>query len=276
MNRFVILNSEVVEKKEINLTFLYLDEPVVISKKIWFGYGGIPLFTENLNLIIEQIKILKLPCPEFFKNKRELFRITKRMLNKNKYYRSGHIQIQLFWANSQFQYLILCNPFNTFEFPYQEKGILVTYSELKKYSRNDFNRYAFYCENLWTTSITQIRDSIFQNVLILNENQSICEVASANIYCIKGESIVTPSLKTGSYEDILRSTILNIAVDLGFSVKELTDISKQDLLEMDEIFTVGEESGVQWILGVENRRFIRNFSSKFHGALNRYLKGKVS
>jgi hypothetical protein len=45
---------------------------------------------------------------------------------------------------------------------------------------------------------------------------------------------------------------------------------------MNELFIAGEESGIQWILGVENKRFIHHYSEIIHEKLNDFLKGRVN
>ena len=90
---------------------------------------------------------------------------------------------------------------------------------------------------------------------------------------IKGNALITPSLQTGCFEDKLRNTILEIASNFNLKVMESAKIKKEDLLQMDEIFIASEENGIQWILGVENKRFVHHYSAKIHEKLNEYLKG---
>jgi len=275
MNRFVILNGEVVERNEPNLSFLFWEEKVVISQKFWFGHGGIPLFNENINLLIQQVEILKLPCPALLNDKNELFRIVKRMLNKNKFYRSGYVHFYIFWQESKLNTLILSESSENFDFPLTARGILVNFSDIVKFSRNEYYRYSFYNEMFWKVVTAQNRGSYFQNSLILNENKSVCEAIFANLYAITGKTFFTPSLTTGSYEDVLREIIIDIARDMGFVISETEDLKKEDIFDADEVFIAGEATGVKWILGVENKRFVHKYSEGIHHKLNSYLKGKV-
>ncbi len=76
---FLIINGKVVSKNEANLTGFLWDEPFILTQKIWFGFGGIPLFNENIQLIEQQLETFKLSSPKLLKNKRELFRLVKRI-----------------------------------------------------------------------------------------------------------------------------------------------------------------------------------------------------
>jgi hypothetical protein len=45
---------------------------------------------------------------------------------------------------------------------------------------------------------------------------------------------------------------------------------------MDEVFFANEENGIQWVLGVGNKRFVHQVSDKINIELNHYLKTKVA
>ena len=275
MNRFVIFNGEVLERNELNLSFLFWEEKIVASQKCWFGHGGIPLFSENINLLIQQIEILKLPCPALLNDKNELFRVIKRMLNKNKFYRSGYVHFYVFWQENELNILIVSESSEKFDFPLTARGILVNFSDTVKLSSNRYCRYSFYNETLWKVAAARNNGTYFQNSLILNENQSVCEAIFANLYAIIGETFFTPSLATGSYEDITREIIIGIARDMGFVISETEDLKKEDIFGADELFIAGEATGVKWILGVENKRFVHEHSEEIHQKLNSYLKEKA-
>jgi branched-chain amino acid aminotransferase len=275
MSRFVIVNGKVVEKEEINLSHLFWEDRLEISQKCWFGFGGIPLLEENLKLLLQQMKAVKIPVPTFFQNKRELFRVTKRMLNKNKFYRSGFIHLQVFEHNNQVTSLVTSHAFETFDFPLSENGLIVNYSEFKKETQSPLNQFRFFNIPLWNTARADIIDTFFQNSIFLNKNGTICDCINANIFFIIKNEIITPAPTTGCFIDNLRSIILEISSDLNLKVVESENIYKEDVLQMNEIFIAGEEYGIQWLLGVENKRYVHRYSAIIHEKLNDYLKKKV-
>ncbi len=264
-----------VEKGEADLTQLFRDHSFSLSQKLWYGYGGVPLFSENMELLTRQLEALKIPLPGEFINKRELFRLVKRMLNKNKFYRSGLVNIQLFWKDREVQTLVTCNAYAGFDFPFSEEGLLVCFSSQKKFAGNRFNRFVFFNETLWETALAEIRDTPFQQVFILNEKNNICESAYANIFMVKGGELFTPSLKSGSYEDVVRPVVLEMANHLGLKTSETEILREGDVLEMDEVFIASEQLGIKWILGVENKRYLHYYSEKIHKKMGEFLKGKV-
>ncbi|MCG6186454.1 aminotransferase class IV [Maribellus maritimus] len=275
MDRFLIYNGKIVEKGEPDLFLFFTDDTLKITRKIWYGFGGIPLFNENIDLLVKQIDMLQLPVPASLKDKRELFRITKRMLNKNRLYRSGFVFFQLLWNKNGFNFLVTSQPSSTFEFPLSPRGVLLNHSGIKKYSANKFNRFPFFNESTWKAALAQNRGTFFQNTILFNEKKSICECVAANIFLFKKSELITPGLSAGSFEDTLRQIVIDIAKDLGFKVSESDEITPEDISHVDELFIASEEAGIQWVLGVENKRFVHEHSVTIHEKLNTLLREKV-
>lgn len=271
---FLIYNEKIVEKEAINLTELLYKKTFGLKQKIWYGYGGIPLLNENIALIEKQTDTLKLPLPKIFENKRELFRITKRMLNKNKFYRSGYIELHLFWQNDRVDLLITSLAFSNFEFPFPDDGILLTSSNQKKHSQNKLNQFSFYNESIWKSAIQEVTDSVYANSVITNEKYAVCECPFSNIFFIKGDELITPALKTGCYNDILRQVILKLTKSIGLKSVESDSIQLSDLPKMDEIFLASEQNGMQWVMGFKKKRFLHQHSEFIHEKLNDFLKEK--
>ena len=272
---YVIVNGEIIRKTEANLTSFFWNEPQFFHHKIWYGFGGIPLFFENIQLIHQQINLFGAEIPSLFNHQRELFRITKRMLNKNKFFRSGQINIQLFIQERKVDFVITSMSFPEFEFPINEQGLLVHFSEIKKDSGNIYNRFALYNQLIWETEKTKNEETPFQNSIFLNENEMVCDTDSANIFMIKNNSVITPALETGCYNDILRDFILSISNELNFKITEAANLKKDDVYNMNEIFLAGENNGFQWVMGIEGKRFVRQKSVLIHQKLNEFLKNKV-
>ena len=77
---FVIANGQILKREDF-VPFAYND-PVVITRKIWYGFGGIPLFHQNVELIREELLLLKMAVPALLNDGNEFFRLVKRVLNK--------------------------------------------------------------------------------------------------------------------------------------------------------------------------------------------------
>lgn len=272
---FLILNGKVISKRETNLTEFLWSEPFILSQKVWFGFGGIPLFHENITSLEKQLNTFNISLPALFKNKRELFRLTKRMLNKNKFYRSGFVNFQFFISGKNISSLISSTAFSVFEYSFPTSGILVNFSAFTKNSSSITGRHRVHNYTLWEAAKAQASKTGLHSSILLNEKDKICEGVAANIFMIKENVLITPSLDAGCHEDTLRPIILELARSIKLKIIETPKITKEHLLSMNEVFFASEASGIQWVLGVEKKRFVHEYSEKIHHKFNEYLKNKV-
>lgn len=272
---FIIVNGKILSGEELRSDSFLAETQFSLTHKIWFGYGGIPLFHENMELLQKQISSLNLSFPGQLNDRRELFRIVKRMLNKNKFFRSGVVKLIMNWNNKNTFTLIKSQPSSNSEFPFSDNGILLTASSHRKLSVNPYNKYSFFNEKNWALTQLEIEDTTFGSSVILNEKGNVCECLGSNLYFFKGKKLITPSTKTGCYVDITRDKILELAEKAGFLIEEVENLKFNDLPGMDEIFSVSEVNGFQWILGVDKKRFVRNYSHLFYENFVEFIKGKV-
>jgi len=270
----VILNGEIIKKQETGFTPFFWDEPFVITQKIWFGFGGIPLFYENIENIKLVLNTLNIDIPDLLKNEHELFRITKRMLNKNRFYRSGLITCQVFVGKTETNVVLTSVNFPGFDFPFSQQGLIVNYFDFEKYSANPLGTFTFSNEPRWKFAESRIRGTGFQNSIVLNEKGIVCDCILANIFMVKGKTLFTPSVETGCYTDTLRNHVLEVSERTGLKVVESDEIKKEEVFQMNEIFLASEEFGIQWIIGVLTKRFVHNYSQKIHEQINEFLKQK--
>lgn len=271
---YLLANTTILSEAEANLTPFLLNAPFVAKHSIWFGYGGIPLLTENLVIIEQELKRLGHDLPSLFKNRRELFRLCKRMLNKNRFYRTGLITFQFFLNADKIDFIVTAKAFTQSDFQINSQNLLATVSELKEFSHSPNYNSMFAKAPLWQ-QINALYNEESQAAIILNEKQAICEGPASNIFMIKKDVLFTPSLETGCYSDVLRSEIIKIAENLQLQIAESDNLEIKHLIQMDEVFFASEAKGIQWILGFENRRFVHEYTDKIYTELNKFLGKKV-
>jgi branched-chain amino acid aminotransferase len=251
------------------------ENSVVLTQKIWFGFGGIPLFTENITSVKQQLAILNRPVPPLFNNENELFRIIKRLLNRMRYFRSGIITIHIFAGKVETHFLIKAVAFDDFVFPISKKGLQINHSELVKFSKNPFSKYGFFNVPLWNIAEVPLVNTSLTNTIFFNENNSVTECIGANIFAVKGRELFTPAVDTGCYIDTIRSFILEAGAGCSLKIIENSRLTKEELIQMNEIFIASEEKGIEWVMGIQNRRFVHQISDEVQLKLNEILKAKV-
>lgn len=272
MPMFVILNETISDSSEINVSQLVLNQRFRIEKKTWYGYTLIPFLNKNIDEIVNVTERLNLKLPAFFNNRNELFRLIKRMLHKNKLYRSGLVSIQLFWHNQNFTSLISAIPSVEFDFPVSKSGILMNFSEISVDEKNPLNQFQFFHHQFWSISEQLVKKTNWHNSVILNRKGMICEAIGSNIYLALKGKIYTPSIHSGCCENPIRSLVIRLLEQIGVEVLETDDIPEDIVFQADEVFLVSEEKGIQWVMGIESKRFLRQYCFELHREINAYMK----
>lgn len=272
---FVIVNGMLNSREDAETGSFLSDDVFVFNHKVWFGYGGIPLFTENIDLLKRQTESLGAQLPELFSKPRELYRRCKRMLNKNKFYRSGTLNFTFFISGPNVDFLITARNREIFDFPITEKGLLINISRHQVLSSAEKASLPVFHQSIWKTSQAELETSGCQSSVLFNEKGFVCEAISSNLFFIKNKVLYTPSCITGCYCDILRPVILELAEKMQLKFIESDELTADVLRTADEIFLISEANGIQWILGIEKKRFVRELSMHFHEMLNSFFKEKV-
>jgi branched-chain amino acid aminotransferase len=87
--------------------------------------------------------------------------------------------------------------------------------------------------NVW--SVAEAQKEGFDEVILLNERGEVAECTAANVYVVKGDTILTPPLSSGCLEGVTRGVLFEIAGEAGVSVKEQV-LRPEDLYGADEVF----------------------------------------
>jgi branched-chain amino acid aminotransferase len=88
--------------------------------------------------------------------------------------------------------------------------------------------------------------------LLLNQSGRVSEASVANVFALRGRTLLTPPPIDGCLEGINRGAVLEIAADLGFSVAECS-LGRRDLLLADEVFLTGSGAGVIGVRSLDGR-----------------------
>jgi len=92
----------------------------------------------------------------------------------------------------------------------------------------------------------------YDEAIMLNDAGYVSEGTGENIFVINGETITTPPLSDGPLGGITRSSVMEIARDLGFEVLE-SSVVRSDLYLADEIFLTGTAAELTPVREVDGR-----------------------
>lgn len=97
----------------------------------------------------------------------------------------------------------------------------------------------------------------FDEAILLNEHQQICEAARANIFWTRDGEMFTPSLQTGCLPGIARRLVWEWAQEIRIASHEI-EYSIEHLRDADGIFLTSAATGVREVSVFEQRDLTNN------------------
>ncbi len=95
-------------------------------------------------------------------------------------------------------------------------------------------------------------DSGYDDCIFLDAAGHVCELSAANIFIVRGGTLITPSTASDLLEGINRSTVLVIAERLGIETCE-REVDLTELYIADEVFACGTSTYVASVKEVDAR-----------------------
>jgi len=119
----------------------------------------------------------------------------------------------------------------------------------------------------------------YDEAILLNTNGSVAEATGENVFVVKGGVLRTPPLSAGALEGITRDSVITIARDFGYEVRE-ENLLRTDLYLADEAFLCGTAAEVVPIREVDDReigepgeitrKVQETYFAAIHGEVERY------
>ena len=211
-------------------------------------------------------------------SKEMLFGNIIRLLKKNRFYKTTRIRLTIFRKSGglytpntlSVSYIIEVEELQNTSYRINKKGLLFDFftdiqkpvNILSKFKTT--NSLIFILAGIYKTEIN------VDDCVLLNQNGFICETISSNIFYIKKKQLITPSLNSGCVDGIMRNKIISLAKNIDLEVSERDDITKEELIDADEIFTSNSISGINWLVGYKQKRYYKKYSSMFIAEIEKF------
>jgi branched-chain amino acid aminotransferase len=130
-------------------------------------------------------------------------------------------------------------------------------TKVSSWQRHDPNSVppAVKCTGMYVNSSLAKVDAIksgYDECILLNPQGEVAECTGENIFVIKNNALITPPISSGALDGITRDSIMRVASDMGYQVKEQT-LLRSDLYIADEAFLTGTAAEVVPIASVDDR-----------------------
>ncbi len=92
----------------------------------------------------------------------------------------------------------------------------------------------------------------YDEAVMLNGAGLVAECSGENLFCRKGDVVLTPPTTSGALPGITQDSVMSLAADLGIEIR-VGDLARSDLYTADEIFVVGTAAEVSAVNSVDDR-----------------------
>lgn len=92
----------------------------------------------------------------------------------------------------------------------------------------------------------------YDEAILLNQHGQIADGSGENVFAVRGKTLLTPPLSAGCLGGITRDSVMELAPDLGYEVRE-ENMVRSDLYHADEAFFTGTAAEVTPIREIDDR-----------------------
>ena len=265
---YYCLNGQFIEKEKlslgINRAFKFGDG---LFETVRLVNGQAQNFSDHIERLTEGMKFLKLQFDENFDKIIQLE--SEQLIRKNKQFKGGVLRIYVYRAglgkytpqSNQLEYLIETEELSENNYNLNDLGLRIDLAESVSITPSKFTQLKSLNALPYVMASIEKEKRLFDDLLLLNDDQQFVEATSSNIFLVKKNELLTPPISSGCLSGVMRKRILQIASSVGLNSKEST-ISVDDLLEADEVFLTNSISGIRWVGAFRKKRYFHNWAKK--------------
>jgi len=169
--------------------------------------------------------------------------------------------------SDDFDFIIEIEPLSQANFYLENKGLIIGISKKVK---KDIGPLSKIKSNNALIQVLAAREGKMQkwdDALLLNEQGTIAEATSSNLFIVKDKNIYTPPLSDGAMDGIMRQQIAQIVKRSKFTLR-IKSLKPSDIELADEVFLTNAIKGVVWVVGFGKKRFYNNAAKELTKLLN--------
>jgi len=226
--------------------------------KVWFRTedNEILFHEQNYAYLCAATRAVNLALPEDFDLAgARLRRDVSRLLNKNKFYLAGRVVVYLFPGINGTDVLLTAEEIPRGFFPMNENGLLIDIFNEGKKSDTVMNPYETGSRFLWMIAAAKAQSLRRQNMILLNHAGFCCEGIGTSFGFIQENVLYVPSEKSEGYKVVLTEMVREAARQAGFMTVDNDKITPAELERAEEVFLIDNALGIQWVMGIGNRRY---------------------
>ena len=277
---FIVYNDNFIKSEEFSISsdnraFLYGDS---LFESLLATDNKLPFLDYHLTRLFSGIKLLNYIKPYDF-NYNRLDSLIKKLLLKNKLYKTARIRIQVYRnpgglytpKDNNFSYIITSEKIPENYFAINDKGYDAgVYTAIKK-PINPLSAFKTGSSLFYVLAAEFKNQKKLDEIILLNTKGHVVEASASNIFVVKDNKIYTPPLSDGCVDGVMRRIVIKTARANGIALQELP-LRLKDIMNSDEIFLTNAVKGIQWIVALNEKRYFNKTAKKISYLLNEIMK----
>ncbi|MEW6467546.1 MAG: aminotransferase class IV [Bacteroidota bacterium] len=257
-----------------NRSFRYGDG---IFETIRFANGKIQFLEAHMQRIRTSLDILKMDFPEQYSA--DFFRkeISK-LISANKVERGARIRLTVYRKEGGYytpifdepNYLIECEPIEEGNYNLNTKGLNIDIFPDYKKAIHRLSNIKSNNSLIYVLASIYKKQNDIDDCIILNQNLSIAESITSNIFAVKNGVLYTPPITEGCVDGVMRRQVIQVAAANRISVYEVP-LQMNVLLNSDELLLTNTISGIRWVGSYKAKKFLNNMAKHLVEKLNESL-----
>lgn len=224
--------------------------------------GGICLESFHFERLFSSLQLLQMRLPALV-TREKIRQQVLQLCEKNDCMGLARVRLSVFRGNGgifegsdELQFLIECWPLSESVNRLNENGLIVDiYPDAKK-SCDRFSNIKSANFLPYVMAARYARQNKWNDCLLLNVNDRIADSAIANVFMVKGETIITPPLSEGCINGVMRRYLLEKLKEVDFEIRaQEGSVTIDDLLSADEVFLTNAIQGIKWVARLRDKEY---------------------
>lgn len=228
----------------------------------------------HINRLFSGTKVLSYDIPTHYNE--DFFRSEiGKLIRANEIELGAKVRLHLFRSgdgtyrsdNDEVHYLLTGESLPSNEFRLNTEGLSIDiFNDVKK-ERSILSNLKTGNSLLYVMAMNEAKKKGLDEILILNQNQSVIEASQSNIVLVSNGALYTPPLSDGCVGGTMRMNLINLALENRVTVYE-SSLNPQNLLVADEIILTNAIQGVQWVGAFRGKRYYNRMARTLIDYLN--------
>ncbi|WP_430812070.1 MULTISPECIES: aminotransferase class IV [unclassified Carboxylicivirga] len=266
------------------------DEAILSSSNRAFRYGDALFetmrcvqlkalwFNDHYQRLLNGMALLKMDIkslPTAYLLQREI----SKLVRLNKIYGDARIRLSVFREDgglytpqsNRVNWLIEASPLATSGYTLNTKGLLTTIYQDETKAIKHLGQFKSANALFFVLAGLYKAEQGLDDVLIMNEHHQIIEGLASNLFWVHNDQIYTPLRSSGCVDGIMRKQVIRLLRADGYTLHEVAGTDEATLMNADEIFLSNAIQGIQWVVGLNEKRYFCRVSKTISRLLNKAM-----